>query len=76
MVNGQKVWTSYAQFADWGLCLARTTPLDQAPKHKGISALVIDMRADGVDVRPLVQSTVKPSSTRSSSTTCSCPTTK
>jgi len=57
IVNGQKVWTSYAQFADWGLCLARTTPLDQAPKHKGISAVVIDMRSPGVDVRPLVQAT-------------------
>src|SRR5204862_158760 len=50
VVNAQKVWTSYAQFADWGLCLARPDP--DAPKHRGISALVIDMRAHGPPARP------------------------
>ena len=54
-LTGQKVWTSYAQFADWGLCLARTDP-DQ-PRHRGISMVVVDMHGDGVEVRPLVQIT-------------------
>src|SRR5207245_6988056 len=53
LLEGQKVWTSYAQFADWGLCLARTDP--EAPKQRGISAFAVDMRAGGVEVRPLRQ---------------------
>jgi alkylation response protein AidB-like acyl-CoA dehydrogenase len=55
LLNGQKVWTSYAQFGDWGLCLARTDP--DVPKQRGISAFAVDMRAPGVDVRPLRQIT-------------------
>jgi alkylation response protein AidB-like acyl-CoA dehydrogenase len=51
MLNGQKVWTSAAQYADWGILLARTNP--DAPKHDGISCFMLDMKTPGIDVRPL-----------------------
>jgi alkylation response protein AidB-like acyl-CoA dehydrogenase len=50
-LSGQKVWTSVAHRADWGICLARTNP--DAPKHKGITYFLVDMKSAGLDVRPL-----------------------
>jgi alkylation response protein AidB-like acyl-CoA dehydrogenase len=52
IINGQKTWTSQAHYADWMFLLARTDP--EAPKHRGISYFLLDMKSPGVTVRPLI----------------------
>lgn len=55
IINGQKVWTSSAQSADYGILLARTDP--DAPKHKGLGYFIVDMKTPGIDIRPLKEIT-------------------
>ena len=52
VINGQKIWTSGAHYADWMILLARTDP--EAPKHKGISYFLLDMKTAGISTRPLI----------------------
>jgi alkylation response protein AidB-like acyl-CoA dehydrogenase len=54
-LNGQKIWTSVAHFAEWGICIARSNP--DKPKHDGITYFLVDMKAPGVTVRPLTEMT-------------------
>ena len=53
IINGQKIWTTGAQFCDWGILVVRSDP--NATKHAGLSYFVVDMHAPGVDIRPIVQ---------------------
>lgn len=53
IVNGQKIWTSFAQYSQWCFALVRTDP--DAPKHRGLSFLLIDMSSPGISIRPLRQ---------------------
>ncbi len=55
VLSGQKVWTTFAHRSDWGLCIARHDP--DVPKHRGMTAFMVDMRSDGVECRPLRQMT-------------------
>jgi alkylation response protein AidB-like acyl-CoA dehydrogenase len=58
-VNGQKVWCSGGRYSNWGILMARTRSLDDAPKHDGISFFLFPMDLPGVEVRPLVQMTAE-----------------
>ncbi|MEY2925549.1 MAG: hypothetical protein RL367_26 [Pseudomonadota bacterium] len=53
IVNGQKVWSSWAHRSDWGILVVRTDP--SVPKHKGLTFFVVDMKSPGIDIRPIRQ---------------------
>jgi len=53
IINGQKIWTSYAQYSDWGMLITRTDPA--VAKHRGLTMFLLDMKTPGVEVRPIKQ---------------------
>jgi alkylation response protein AidB-like acyl-CoA dehydrogenase len=53
IINGQKIWTSGAQYSDWGILITRTDPT--VPKHKGMTMFFLDMRSAGIEIRPIKQ---------------------
>ena len=53
IINGQKIWTSGAQYSDWGILITRTDPT--VPKHKGMTMFFLDMRSPGIEIRPIKQ---------------------
>ncbi|HIG40888.1 MAG: acyl-CoA dehydrogenase family protein [bacterium] len=53
IVNGQKIWTSGAQYSDWGILVLRTDP--EAPKHQGLSYFFLDMKSPGIEIKPIKQ---------------------
>lgn len=57
VINGQKIWTSGAQYCDYGILLTRTDP--SVPKHQGLTMFIVDMRAPGVEIRPIKQASGK-----------------
>ena len=57
VINGQKVWCSGGRYSNWGILMARTRPLDEAPKHEGISFFLCPMDLPGIEIRPLRQMT-------------------
>ena len=71
VVTGGKVWTTLAQWARYGILLARTDPT--AEQHRGITYFVLDMHSPGVTVRPIVQMTGTHEFNEVFSTTCACP---